>query len=85
VLDKSTIPRLSKSKLLSAWQCPRKLHLEIHRPELAEIDPATEALFATGHQVGALAKTLYGTPGAVDIPGRRFSIRNDEKFISIRA
>ena len=58
---------LSKSRILSAWQCAKKLHLEKHRPELAEFSAKTESLFATGHQVGAVAQQLYGTPDAVEV------------------
>ena len=36
---------LSKTKLMSAKQCLKRLHLEIHRPELKVISPATEAAF----------------------------------------
>ena len=50
---------LSKSKLMSFRQCPKKLWLEVHRPELAETDPQTEAIFAIGHEVGAIARRLY--------------------------
>ncbi len=50
---------LSKSKLMSFRQCPKKLWLETHRPELAETDSQTEANFATGHEVGAIARRLY--------------------------
>ena len=61
-------PYLSKSKLISAWQCLKKLHLEIHRPELAEISSTTETLFATGNQVGQIAQTIYGTAESIEIP-----------------
>jgi len=60
-------PYLSKSRLISAWQCPKKLHLEKHRPELAEVSDLTESLFATGHQVGDIAQQLYGTADSVEI------------------
>jgi hypothetical protein len=33
--------------------------LEVHRPELAETDPQTEAIFAIGHEVGGIARRLY--------------------------
>ena len=62
---------LSKSRLMSAWQCPKKLHLEKHYPELAEVSSQTESLFATGHEVGAVAQQIYGTPAAVTIPFQR--------------
>ena len=58
---------LSKSRLISAWQCPKKLHLEKHHPELGEVSDLTESLFATGHEVGAIAHRLYGTADAVEV------------------
>jgi hypothetical protein len=59
---------LSKSKLMSARQCLKRLHLEVHRPELRSISRATESAFATGHQVGDVAQQLYGTADSVFIP-----------------
>jgi len=60
-------PYLSKSRLISAWQCLKKLHLEKHHPELAEVSAKTESLFATGNQVGDIAQQLYGTADSVEI------------------
>jgi hypothetical protein len=53
---------LSKSKLLSGLQCVRRLWLETHRRELAQVDDSTQAIFDTGHQLGDLARHLLG-PG----------------------
>ena len=64
-------PYLSKSKLISAWQCPKRLHLEIHHPEYAEVSARTEALFAVGNRVGGISQQLYGTPESVEIPFNR--------------
>jgi len=50
---------LSKSRILSGLQCPKRLWLEINRPELAQVAPRTERLFTVGHEVGALARTLW--------------------------
>lgn len=50
---------LSKSNLLSVWQCPKKLYFEINEPELANYDPQVESLFSTGRAVGDIAKELY--------------------------
>ena len=60
-------PYLSKSRLISAWQCARKLHLEKHHKELAVITSQMESLFAGGHQVGDIAQQLYGTDESVEI------------------
>ena len=60
-------PYLSKSRLISAWQCPKRLHLEKHHPELAEVSAQTESNFAIGHLVGDISQQLYGTPDSVEI------------------
>lgn len=59
--------RLSKSRILSALQCPRKAHLEARRPELAQYSAQTLAAFETGHEVGDLAIQLYGGDSGVYI------------------
>jgi hypothetical protein len=55
--------RLSKSKILSGLQCPKRLYLEVHNPELAEVSEETERRFAAGHAVGEVARNLE--PGGV--------------------
>ena len=65
-------PSLSKSKLISAWQCPKRLHLEKHHPEYGDVSAQTESLFATGHRVGEISQQLYGAPESVEI---EFDIR----------
>ena len=54
---------LSKSKLMSFLQCPRRLYLEVHRPELAEESADSQARMAAGIEVGEVARTLR--PGGV--------------------
>ncbi|MGZ3278033.1 MAG: DUF2779 domain-containing protein [Caulobacteraceae bacterium] len=46
---------LSKSKIAAFEQCPKRLWLQVHRPELAKPGTGAEARFATGHEVGAIA------------------------------
>src|SRR6266542_1970478 len=64
---------LSKSKILSGLQCPKRLYLEVHHPELAEISEAADHQFAVGHHVGEVARKLH--PGGIlidtggDMPG----------------
>jgi predicted RecB family nuclease len=60
-------PYLSKSRLISAWQCAKKLHLEKHHKELAVVTSQMESLFAGGHQVGDIAQQLYGNDDSVEI------------------
>jgi predicted RecB family nuclease len=60
---------LSKSKILAYRQCPKRLWLEIHRPELRD-DSATEAVFDIGNQVGEVARHVFdphGTGSFIDI------------------
>lgn len=57
--------RLSKSKIMAGLQCRKRLWLEVHKPELAEISAATEQLFLGGHFVGAAAQGLH--PGGIQI------------------
>ncbi len=54
---------LSKSKLVAFRQCPKRLWLEIHKPELAKVSATSEAVFRTGHEVGELAMSLYDPAG----------------------
>ena len=53
------MPTLSKSKLIAYRQCPKRLWLEIHRPDLREISAQTEAAFQRGYQVGDIARRIY--------------------------
>jgi hypothetical protein len=54
---------LSKSKLIAYRQCPKRLWLEIFRPDLRADNAATQAVFATGHKVGALAQSIFDATG----------------------
>lgn len=58
---------LSKSRLLLHRQCPKRLWLRVHRPELEEENDGNEARFATGTYVGEVAQQLY--PDGVLIDG----------------
>lgn len=58
---------LSKSRILAHRQCPKRLWLQIYRPELAETDPSAAARSAQGAQVGEVARQLY--PDGVLIAG----------------
>lgn len=59
-------PRLSKSRYLAGRQCRLRLWYACFERELATPpDPATQALFETGHEVGRLARQRY--PGGVPV------------------
>ena len=55
--------RLSKSKLLSFLQCPKRLWLEVHQSELRDDTGATETSYQIGNAVGAIARKLYDPDG----------------------
>ncbi|MCE5253077.1 MAG: DUF2779 domain-containing protein [Actinomycetia bacterium] len=78
------VPGLSKSRFQAGLQCPKRLWLECHAPELA--DPTSEvqqALFDTGHRVGELARDRF--PGGVlvgeDHTQGRAACRTTERLI----
>src|SRR5690348_4969151 len=50
---------LSKSKIASFEQCPKRLWLQVHQPFDGQFSAATQAAFAAGHEVGALACAAY--------------------------
>jgi CRISPR/Cas system-associated exonuclease Cas4 (RecB family) len=56
------MPNLSKSKILAYRQCPKRLWLEIHKPELRD-DSASEMVFAIGNQVGEVARQVFDPDG----------------------
>ena len=63
-MDSPTATRhgLSKSRVMAGIQCHRRLWLETFRREAAKVDAGAEARFATGHEIGDLARELLG-PG----------------------
>ena len=50
---------LSKSKILSGLQCEKRLWLEVHQPELADVSAGAERTFAVGHEVNDVARLLH--------------------------
>jgi len=50
---------LSKSRIISGLQCPKRLYLETFHRDLITVDEGLEQLFATGHAVGAIAQDDY--------------------------
>lgn len=54
---------LSKSKLMAYRQCPKRVWLEVHHPDLRADTVASQKNFDTGHQVGEIAQQLYDPTG----------------------
>jgi hypothetical protein len=52
---------LSKSRISAFLQCPKRLWLEIHHPELKQESDGTRRSFVRGHQLGDLARAQYPT------------------------
>lgn len=50
---------LSKSRILMHLQCPKRLWLAVHRPELAQEDDTVNIRLAAGHAVGEIARRLH--------------------------
>ncbi|WP_350151578.1 DUF2779 domain-containing protein [Nitrosomonas sp.] len=53
----------SKSKLLALRQCPKRLWLEVHRPDLREYSSETDSRVQAGFQVGEIARRIYDREG----------------------
>jgi hypothetical protein len=48
-------------------QCPKRLWLEVHRPELREDSAAAQAGFQVGYQVGDIAHRIYDPEGCAEV------------------
>lgn len=51
--------RLSKSRFVAGIQCPKRLYLQVHSPELAAVDDATQPVMEQGQQVGDEARKAF--------------------------
>ena len=51
--------RLSKSKLLSGLQCPKRLYLEVHKSATPVYSKSAERLFSAGNLVGDIARRAH--------------------------
>ena len=64
---------LSKSKILSLLQCPKRLWLEHYRPELAVADEGVQGRMAAGSRTGEIARGLF--PGGILVEGQSMAER----------
>lgn len=76
--------KISKSKFMAGIQCPKRLYLVVHEPELAaQPDPSSAAIIEQGQEVGRLARQLF--PGGVEVDGSRgleAAIRHTQELVS---
>ena len=74
---------LSKSRITAFEQCPRKLWLSVHRPELGARDDDAEARFAAGNEVGEIACSLHPEGVMVDADaGLSAAVAETERLIA---
>lgn len=74
---------LSKSRLLAHRQCPKRLWLQIHQPELLPAtDIATQARFNTGNQVGEIARSLYPDGVLIDTDNLQQALRDTAEVLA---
>jgi hypothetical protein len=50
---------LSKSRITAWKQCPKRLWLQIHQPDLLEVSDVNERSFQIGYEVGEVAQGLF--------------------------
>lgn len=50
---------LSKSRIAAFEQCPKRLWLSVHRPELADGEATAQQRLSAGEEVGAIARDLH--------------------------
>ena len=60
---------LSKSKIIAFRQCPKRLWLEIHQPELRD-DSGAETAFQIGNEVGEIARQVFSPVRYMQMVGR---------------
>ena len=77
---------LTKSRLIAWRQCPRKLWLGKHRPELAELSTSAQAVMDGGTRFGEVARTLFGSGEVLDIRnGAEHCVQKTEQLMAAGA
>ena len=74
---------LSKSRILSYLQCPKRLYLEVHHRDLMQYSAASEVAFTIGNEVGAVAQEVL-MPGGILIDydrGLRKAVETTYKYM----
>jgi hypothetical protein len=74
---------LSKSRLLAHQQCPKRLWLQVNRPDLQVVDPAQQARMDAGNMVGDLARQMYPKGVLIDGDNLTDAIKATEKVLSL--
>jgi len=74
--------RLSKSKVMSWSQCPKRLWFEVQRPDLLVVPPETQRIFDLGHQVGEVARSLHPEGVLIDPPSLGEAARETARLLA---
>lgn len=74
--------KVSKSRILSHQQCPKRLWLERFRPNLAEDDAGSIATMASGHKVGNLAHQIFPGGVLIDSEDMGLALRDTQEVLS---
>ena len=69
--------RLSKSRFVAGWQCPKLLWWKVHDPDAEELQPdkVLQDLFDQGHHVGELARQEFPGGVLIDHPHQAYAER----------
>jgi hypothetical protein len=74
--------KLSKSRFVAGCQCPKRLYLLVHEPELAVgPDAADRTIIEQGRQVGLLARQMFRGGFAVECRNGEQAIRATRELI----
>lgn len=73
---------LSKSRLTAWRQCPKRLWLSIHHPELMEVSQEDEQRFRVGYEVGDVAQQLYPNGILIDDENLSDAIISTQKALA---
>lgn len=73
---------LSKSRLTAWRQCPKRLWLQIHKPELMEVSQEDEQRFRVGYEVGDVAQQLYPNGILIDDENLSNAIISTQKALA---
>jgi len=72
---------LSKSKIIAHRQCPKRLWLQINRPELIKVTPTTQVRLDEGNKVGDIARHNYPDGVLIDTLKRAEAIEQTKEAL----
>ncbi|NNM66346.1 MAG: DUF2779 domain-containing protein [Burkholderiales bacterium] len=76
-------PGLSKSRIISHRQCPKRLWLQVKRPDLLD-DSATQSVLSVGNTVGTLARAMIPDGVLIDAADLREALRQTTSALAAK-